>query len=73
MIDVYSVGILLLFLIIGGFKWPSTMDIASNFEDYMAKAEAIIDLNTLKVLRNTIKKCLLLEAEPVDRITELLP
>jgi hypothetical protein len=36
MIDVYSVGILLLFMLSGGYEWSSTIDIKSTFEGRLA-------------------------------------
>lgn len=41
----------------------------------MIKAESLIDLYSLRALKNTMIKCLFLNKneEPVDRIAELLP
>ena len=51
MIDVYSVGILLLFMLSGGYEWNSTLDINSTFEGRLAQAENLVDLNSLKAMR----------------------
>lgn len=74
MIDVYSVGILIMFMVCGSYQWTSTREISSIFEQKMLAAESIIDLISLRALKNTISKCLLLDpsVEPVDRISELL-
>lgn len=41
----------------------------------MAKAETIVDANSLRALNITLRKCLLLNLneEPIEQINELLP
>ena len=75
MIDVYSVGILLLFMICGGYDWGNTLDLGSVIESKFTLAETIIDLNSLKAMKITIKKCLMLNPneKPVEFISDLLP
>ena len=51
MIDLYSVGILLLFMLSGGYEWNSTLDIIATFDGRMAQAENLVDLNSLKSMR----------------------
>ena len=67
MIDLYSVGILLLFMLSGGYEWTSTIDIDSTFEGRLAMAENLVDLNSLKAMKTVLKRCLLLNQneEPI--------
>ena len=66
---------LLLFMLCGGYDWNSTIDFGSIIESKFSLAETIVDLNSLKVMKITIKKCLMLNAneKPVDFISDLLP
>jgi hypothetical protein len=75
LIDVYSVGILLLFMICGGYEWGSTIDLGQSIENKFVLAETIVDLNSLKAIKITIKKCLMLNPneKPVEFISDLLP
>jgi len=51
LIDVYSVGILILYMISGGYEWPSTLQIQSVFDARMQRAESIFDVQTLKAIQ----------------------
>lgn len=75
LIDVYSVGILLLFMISGGYDWASTLDLNDSIESKFTFAETLCDLNSLKAIKITIKKCLMLNPadKPVEFISDLLP
>ena len=43
LVDIYSFGVLVLFLICGGYEWSSTLELASIFETKMQKAETLVD------------------------------
>lgn len=60
LIDVYAVGILILYMISGGYEWASTLEIQAVFDARMKRAESIFDVQTLKAIQSTLKKCLLL-------------
>jgi len=47
-------------MISGGYDWNSTIDLESSIENKFLLAESIIDLNSLKAIKITIKKCLLM-------------
>ena len=67
MIDVYSVGIMLLFMLSGGYEWASTIEVKNTFEGRLAQAENLVDLNSLKAMRIVLLKCLFINPndEPI--------
>ncbi len=75
LIDIYCFGIILLFMLSGGYDWLSTMELQSTFEIKMQKAEYFADLGTMQVLRAILKRCLLItrSEQPFDRISDMLP
>ena len=71
----YCFGVLVLFMLSGGWDWTSTMELQSTFEIKMQKAEYFADLGTMQVLRAILKRCLLITRsdQPFDRIADILP
>jgi hypothetical protein len=62
-------------MITGGYDWNSTIDLGSTIDSKFTLAETIVDLNSLKAIKITIKKCLMLNQneKPVEFISDLLP
>ena len=60
LIDIYSYGMLLLFVLCGGFRWDNTSQLASRFRDVIghAAAQAKLDKDTLRRIVQIIKNCL---------------
>ena len=62
-------------MITGGYDWNSTIDLGSTIDSKFILAETIVDLNSLKAIKITIKKCLMLNQneKPAEFISDLLP
>jgi hypothetical protein len=62
-------------MITGSYEWPNSLSIQSIFDERLGKAELIVDIHSLKIIKQVLKKCLFLNPneEPLEKIGDLLP
>ncbi|CDW78805.1 wd40 repeat-containing protein [Stylonychia lemnae] len=74
LVDVYCFGVILLFMLTGGYEWQSTIELQATFELKMQKAELIVDLQNLAIFKAILKRCFLIQKndKPFEKISDIL-
>ncbi len=71
-IDIYSFGCLLLFLVVGGYKWNNTGEFFNKFVEITKSAKYNFAAESLNKLVKIIKKCLFLSKNEIYSFKEIL-